>query len=296
MAALIQRGRRKRRAAQRAARQEILTELQENPIGAYGLYHLMEDAGLLDAKTKEELAPSIARVEQRLSLRDEDLIIALPLPFEPITDIEHDTLTLVIGDALREFAQGLPDLNEPLRLAQLLGINDMLERHLTHTASISYEVSLEQILVPLLLHCADRLPYYRPDRLCNAQPQDFFRITNLKRSKQKFSSKFILERALQEQEIVCLEDVWPKGYMQVQRFTYTASYSKTWTFYRIGKSIPKKAHLTVVHNEEGMLYRLHARYDAAVRRLIDLYSQHREDYSPDATTYQPIGPRKPSST
>jgi len=68
-------------------------------------YHLLDDAGLISTDAIKELEPLITSIEQRLHLDDEASKIALPMPFEPLTDIEYDTLTSVIAQALREFAQ-----------------------------------------------------------------------------------------------------------------------------------------------------------------------------------------------
>ena len=283
---------RKKRDEQRAARHEVLEEIRQNPIGGYGLYHLLDDAGLLSRDAKKELEPFITSIEQRLHLDDEALKIALPMPFEPLTDIEYYTLTSVIAQALREFAQALPRLDEQLRLAELLGINDTLQRHVPYTASIVYEVSLEQVLHPLLQHCGEKLPFYRPDRMTNAQPGDFFRVTELRRSKQKFSRKFIEERNIQEGEIVQVDEVWDKGYLRAQRLTRTSTYSREWHFDYLQRSLPNEEHLTAVHKDEGELYRLNTRYEGAVARFIALYQAHMEDQSIDPAKYQPTGPRK----
>lgn len=295
MAGLIKRLQlRKKRAEQQAARQEVLAEIKVNPIGGYGLYHLLDDAGLISEEAKEALAPLIARIEQRLHLDDDKLTISLPMPYDPITDIEHDTLTSVIGQALHQFAQHLPHLNEAQRLARLLGVNNMLQRHVPHTAAIAYEVGLEQVLYPLLQHCGDKLTYYRPDRMSNAQPEDYFRITGLRSSKQKFARPFLQERNLQENEIVRIKEVWEKGYLCVQRLSHTAAYSRAWTFYQIQHAIPQDDTITAIHEDEGDLYRVRPRHDDAVAQFIDLYRRHMDDRSEDPTIYQPIGPQHPS--
>lgn len=281
----------KKRAEQRAARQEILEEIKQNPIGGYGLYHVLDDAGLISKEAQEELAPLIASIEQRLHLPDDALTITLPMPFEPITDVEHDTLTSVIGQALRNFAQELPDLKEPLRLAEFFGINDMLKRHRENTASMAYEVSLEQILVPLLKSCGKRLPFYRPDRMVNAQAGDYFHITQLQRSKQKFSRQFLKERNIQEGEVVQVEEVWEKGYLCALRLSYAASYSREWTFDYLDRRLPMDDLLTAVNKDEGVLYRLSKKYTDTVIDFIELYQVHLEDRSEDPTQYRPTGPR-----
>ena len=168
----------------------------------------------------------------------------------------------------------------------------MLQRHVCHTAAIAYEVSLEQILHPLLLYCGKYLPFYRPDRRGNAQPGDFFRITELRRSKQKFSQKFLKERNIDEGEIVQVDEVWDKGYLRAQRLTRTSTYSREWRFDYLQRSLPNQERLTAVHNEEGELFRLNTKYEGAVLRFIGLYQAHMEDQSIDPTTYQPTGPRK----
>ncbi|MCH8963215.1 MAG: hypothetical protein IH820_18345 [Bacteroidetes bacterium] len=46
-----------KRDEQRAARQEVLEEIKQNPIGGYGLYHLLDDAGLISRDAEKELEP-----------------------------------------------------------------------------------------------------------------------------------------------------------------------------------------------------------------------------------------------
>lgn len=283
---------RKKRDEQRAARQEVLEEIVQNPIGGYGLYRVLDDAGLISREAKKELEPLIASIEQRLHLGEDELKITLPMPFDPITDVEQDTLTAVMAQALQEFADELPRLDEQLRLIELLGINDMMQRHLDHTASIVYEVSLEHVLHPLLQHCGEKLPFYRPDRMANARRGDFFRITQLRRSRQKFSKQFIEERNIQEGEIVQVEEVWDKGYLCALRLVRTADYSREWTFDYIGQKLPNERLLTAVHKKEGELYRISDKYEAAIRRFISLYQLHMDDQSLDPGIYQPKGPRK----
>lgn len=283
---------RKKRNEQRAARQEVLEEIRQNPIAGYGLYRLLDDAGLIAKEAKEELEPLVAGIEQRLHLGEEALKITLPMSYEPITDIEYDTLTSVIAQALQEFAQELPDLDETLRLPELLGLNDMLERHIAHTAAIDYEVSLEHVLFPLLHHCGKKLSFYRPDRRRNAQPGDFFRITQLRRSRQKFSKKFIEERNIENKEIVQVDALWDKGYVRVQRLARTSEYTREWQFEYLERALPNEGRLTVVHKDEGELYRLNTKYEAAVVRFIALYQAHMDDQSVDPETYQPTGSRK----
>ena len=281
----------KKRAQQRAARQEVLEEIKQNPIGGYGLYHVLDDAGLISEETKDELAPLITRIEQRLHLADDALKITLPMPFEPITDIEHDTLTSVIGQGLREFGQQAPHLKEPLLLAELFGLNDMLRRHLTHTASIAYEIKLEHVLAPLLKACGKRLPFYRPDRMVNAKPGDYFHVTQLRRSKQKFSRAFIEERNIQEDEVVRVEEVWDKGYLCARRLSYTASYTREWAFDYLDRRLPLDESLTAINKDEGTLYRLHYKYNDTIADFIELYQAHLEDHSEDPSQYRPTGPR-----
>ena len=281
----------KKRAQQRAARQEVLEEIRHNPIGGLGLYHVLDDAGLISQAARDELAPLIARIEQRLHLPDEALKITLPMPFEPVTDIEQDTLTSVIGQALREFARALPNLDEALRLAELYGLNDMLKRHSEHTASIVYEVRLEQVLIPLLKQCGQHLRYYRADRMPNAQPGDYFHITRLKNSRQRFSQQFLEERSIQDGEVVQVAEVWEKGYLCARRLSYTGEYSREWAFDYIDRVLPRGEHLTAIHKDEGILYRLDTKYTSVVEDFISLYKTHLEDHSNDPTQYRPTGPR-----
>ncbi len=281
----------KKRAQQRAARQEVLEEIKHNPIGGYGLYLVLDDAGLISSQTRDELAPLLARIEQRLHLPDEALKIVLPMPFEPVTDIEQDTLTSVIGQALREFARALPTLDESLRLPELYGINDMLKRHIEHTASIAFEVRLEQVLVPLLKHCGKAFQFFRADRMTNAQPGDFVHITRLKRSRQRFAQQFLAERRIQEGEVVQVVEVWEKGYLCARRLSYTGEYTQEWAFDYLDRTLPRGEHLTAIHKDEGGLYRLYPKYTGAVTDFIDLYKAHLEDHSDDPNQYRPTGPR-----
>jgi hypothetical protein len=274
----------RKRAAQRAARNEVLAEIRQNPVGAYGLYHLLDDAGLLTRAAKRELAPLMAAIAQRLD-HGEDVPVSLALPFAPLTDPEHDTLTSLLGQALRGFARALPRLDETQRLARLLGVNDLMARLAPYGAAITHEVRLEDVLLPLLQACGRHLPYYRPDRVCNAQPGDFFRVTRLQKSTQVFPPAFIAERGLEADEILRVEAVWDGGFLQARRLGRTSGYARVWTFG--GRPLPKAGPLTVLHQAEGELYRLPERYSGAADRFVGLYEVHRRDRSADPAQYQP---------
>lgn len=60
-----------------AARHEVLSLIRSHPVEGYGLYRLLRDAGLLTRAAERELAPLVARIEQRLTLPPEACRIGL---------------------------------------------------------------------------------------------------------------------------------------------------------------------------------------------------------------------------
>lgn len=280
-----------RRAEQRAAFREVLIEIRHDPMAGCGLYYLLDDAGLLADAAKKALAPLIDSIEHRATLDEEDLKIKLPMAFEPITDVEQDTLTAVIGDALKTFARSLPKLGEREKLLELLGLNDVLRRHAVHTAPLTFEVALDDVLAPLLQHCGERIRAYRKDRLSDARPGDYFQATRLKQRTRRFPRKYVAERDLEKHEVVRVEKVWKRGYFRVRRLSRRARYSRRWRLAGAGTRLPKDDAVAVVHHEEGQLYRLDHRYEAAVSDFVACFGLHLADQSVNPFTYQPTGPR-----
>lgn len=272
---------------QLAAQREVVEELRTNPIGGYGLYHLMNDAGLLSKAAKKELAPLIAKVENRLKFKDEELIFELPLNFEPITDEEYDTLTYLIAEVIRNFVDALPHASERLRLAELMGISDTLERHIGHTSSLRRELSLEEILIPILHHCGTVVNESRYGRNLSVRPGDYFHVRNLARSKRWFPKHYLSERRMNRGEVVRVEEGWPKGYFLAKRINHKARYTRRWKFFRIRKKLPKDNSLAAVFSEEGRIYRLETKFMDPVYRFIQLFEAHAPDYSYDPERYQP---------
>ena len=272
---------------QRAARKEVIDELRTNPIGGYGLYHLMDDAGLLSKSTKEDLAPIMEKVENRLKLGDEELVLELPLNFEPITDIEFDTLTYLIAELIRNFVEELPHASERLRMAELMGLNDTLERHIGHTSSLRRELSLEQILLPLIQHCGEAVQTGRSYKSVDMRPGDYFHVRSLARSKRWLPGNYVSERRLNRGEIVRVDEVWKKGYIRVKRINHSARYTRRWRFFRLREKLPKDNTLAVVFQEEGRAYRLATKFMDPVYRFTRLFEAHAPDYSYDPERYQP---------
>ncbi|GAB5521312.1 MAG: hypothetical protein RhofKO_35630 [Rhodothermales bacterium] len=278
------------RRKQEVAHNEVLEAFYTDPIAGYGLYHLMRDADLLSEAAQEDLQPLVANAAHRLTLDEDDLRIQLPMQFEPLTDVEHDTLTYVIARAIDELLRDLPRADEPLRLAELMGINATLERHIEDTASFTHELRLSQVLSKLVQCCGTPIEFRRPDQSVNAQEGDFFIVTDLKQARRRFLKEFLLERDLEPGAVLQIIDVWPHEYLRVERFSKQVAYSKEWFFQRPYRALPQKPNQAVVHRREGSLYRLDARYENAVTRFIELYQQHQADQSPDPSQYQPTGP------
>lgn len=281
--------RRAERRAREIAKNEVLALVRESPSAAYGLYCLLDDAGLLTPHTRAELAPLMRKIEHRLTLGEEPLPITLPLPFDPITDVEFDTLTLVIGRTMRQFAERLDQITPERRLPELLGLNALLRQHVQHTASLAYELALEDLLAPLLHHCGDAFTSHKPDGRSEVEPGDFFQIDRLDRSKKYFYAAFLTERKLGRGAYVRIDEVWSRGYHQARFLLGGASYSQAWFIEKIHRGIPKEGHLTVIHAKEGTFFRPHARFAAAIDDLIELYRAHTVDLSADPSTYQPTG-------
>ena len=280
-----------RRAEQRAAFREVLVEIRHDPMAGCGLYYLMDDAGLLSDKAKEALAPLIDGIEHRATLDEADLKIKLPMAFEPITDVEQDTLTAVIADALKTYARSLPRLDEREKLLELLGLNDVLRRHATHTAPLTFEIDLDDVLDPLLKHCGQRLRPYRKDRLSEGQPGDYFMATRLKARTRRFPRKYVAERDMEKNEVVRVEKIWQRSYFRVRRLSRRARYTRRWRLASAGTRLAKDDAVAVVHHEEGQLYRIDERYEAAVADFIKCFTLHLADQSANPFTYQPTGPR-----
>ena len=272
---------------QRAAQKEVLEELRTNPFGGYGLYHLMNDAGLLSKSAKGKLAPLIENIEHRLNLKEEDLAVQLPLEFDPITDVEFDTLTYVIAESIREFIKDLPHISERLQLAELMGLNDTLERHLGQTSSLKREITLEQIVGGVLKHCGKEVPRYKGNRIVDVQEGDYMHIRNLARSRKWLPKHYVAERDLKRGEIVRVETVIRGGYMQVRRLNHKSRYKRRWSFFRIRYTLPKDNTKAVVYQEEGQFYRIVYPFREHLGRLVELYNKHSVDHSYDPERYQP---------
>ena len=272
---------------QLAAQKEVVEELRTNPIGGYGLYHLMDDAGLISNAAKKELEPLIIKVENRLRFKDEDLVFELPLNFEPITDEEYDTLTFLIAEVIRKFVEELPHTSERLRLAELQGISDTLERHIGHTSSLRRELSLEEVLLPILYHCGTVIKGSQRRKTIDLRRGDYFHVRNLARSKRWLPGHYLAERRLNRDEIIRVQEVWHKGYFLAKRINYTARYTKKWKFFRLRKKLPKDNSLAVVYLDEGRPYRLETKFMDPVFRFTRLFEAHAPDYSYDPERYQP---------
>ena len=273
---------------QLAAHREVVEELRTNPIGGYGLYHLMDDAGMLSKSAKKELEPLIIKVENRLRFKDEDLIFELPLNFEPISDEEYDTLTFLIAELIRKFVDELPHASERLRLAELIGINDTLHRHIGHTSSLRRELSLEQILAPILHHCGEVIKPVGSRKIhVDLRPGDYFLVRSLARSKRYLPGHYLAERRLNREEVVRVHEVWGKGYFVAKRMNHTARYTRRWKFFRLRKRLPKDNTLAVVYAKEGRIYRLPTKFMDPIHTFTQLFEAHAPDYSYDPERYQP---------
>ncbi|MFK7846857.1 MAG: hypothetical protein AB8G77_16270 [Rhodothermales bacterium] len=232
-----------------AAKKEVIAELRQNPFGGYGLYHIMNDAGLLSVNAKAELAPLIAHVEKRMDLSEEDLVVNLPLKFEPLTDEEHDTLTYVIAKALREFINTIRTHQGRFRLAAITGIIDMLERHTEHTASIHFEITLEELLGPILNHCGEQGPL--SDEYAHMGRGFYIQLGNLERSGKFFPSSYVDERALQPGEVVCVTKKLQNNYFRVMRFNYACNYTQRWYLNKSRTVLSTDNAVAVVNRKEG---------------------------------------------
>lgn len=268
-----------------AAKKEVLAELHTNPFGGYGLYHLMNDAGELSTDAKEELAPIIAKVERRMELREEDLTIELPLKYDPLTDEEHDTLTFAIANALKTFVAEFPKMDKRLRLAEITGINDLLERHMDDTACIHFEIELEKILDPIFTHAARKISF---ESLYQAQGGVYMELRDFKGSRRLFHDEYLKERRLRKKEFVRVKKVIRKGYVEVQRFNYSSFYTRRWHLSHISHRLPRDNSIAAAHHKEGEIYALPQLYRQPIANLIDLYLYHMQDKSYDTTKYQPL--------
>ena len=279
-----------RRAEQAAAAQEVQVALREDPVAGYGLYHILADAGLLTSSAQAELADLIAQVETRLRLPAEERVIKLPMAFEPITDVEHDTLTLVIGEAMAQYVASLPGTDEPQRLAGLVGLVDTLERHAGHTARLTLEVDFDAFLLRLLRHCGERelRAHRRTDRL---QPGDFVQIVRPGKAPGRMATRYIKQRRIEKHEVAIVETLWPQQLIVVERLLRTAAYTRPWPFPTVNKHLSNDPTRAVIHAEEGDFFRLSPRYRSAAGRLIAAFRANAEDRSQDPGIYQPVGPR-----
>ena len=272
---------------QMAARKEVVEELRTNPFGGYGLYHLMNDAGLLSSSAKEKLQPLIENVEHRLTLTDEQLEIRLPLEFEPMTDVEYDTLTYVIAEAIREFIKDMPLDNERLMLAELMGLNDTLERHIGQTSSLRREMRLEEVMVALLRACGKGVASSRYETL-DVREGDYFQMRQSARSNKWFPNEYIRERRMNPGEIVRIDRVLRKGYLLVTRLSYKAKYRRSWHLSRPRFRLRKDNKKAVVYFREGAMHRIAFLFQEHVARFASLYMEHGKDFSYDPKRYQPF--------
>ena len=272
---------------QRAAHKEVVQVLYTSPIAGYGLYHLLDDAGLISNKAKVELEPVLLLIEERFKLDDSELDIRLPLKFEPLSDEEFDTLTYLIGELIRNFVEALPHNPVELTLAELRGINATLEKHIGQTSSLKRELTEEQVLFPLLRTWGEKFRPHETYKNREIRPGDYFHVRNLARSMRWFPKKYVIERRLNRGEIVRVQEVWRKGYLRVQRLGYTARYTRKWGFYRARKQLPRDNRQAVVFHEEGQLYRLDPLFIKPVLNFTELFQHHSIDYSYDPDRYRP---------
>ena len=195
----------RKRRRQASAFREVVVAFQSDPVAAYGLFHLLKDADLLSRRQKIKLTPYLLNVENRLGLHPSELRIKLPMKFEPITDIEEDTLTYVIGRALQQFESSVSKADETILIAALRGLNGTLRRHSEQTASISQELDICNLLRTILAACAKKITYQRADKSFKVQAGDYFVVSNLKRSKTYFPVSHLTERNLSVGDVVLLE-------------------------------------------------------------------------------------------
>ena len=275
---------------QRAAHKEVLEVLRSSPIAGYGLYHLLDDAGLISNRTKTELEPLLIQVEKRLRLNDSELELTLPLKYEPMTDEEFDTLTYLIGELIRNFIEALPYNSAELTLAELRGINSTLEKHIGETSSLKREVMEEQVLFPLLRAWGEEFKPYDLFKTREIRAGDYFHVRNLARSMRWFPKAYVIERRLNRGEVVRVLDVWRKGYLHVERLGYKARYTRKWRIRRTRQQLPKDNKEAVVYHQEGRLYRLDPLFVNPVLEFTELFQHHSIDYSSDPERYRPRVP------
>ena len=282
-----------KRAHRQAAQEEVRTLLRKHPIEGYGLYHVLKDAGLLSRAAISQLEPLIGSIEARMSLDKHDQRIKLPLLFEPITDQEQDTLTALLGQALRAFIEALPQQQQQQRLEALLDVLALLEQHTHHTASLAFEIALGDLLEPLLRYFSRAISYSKQGQV-NIDVGDFFKLTDPVRSGFVYPTGYLAERRLEENAFVRVKEVWERGYVLAERLVGQSRYTRAWSIgripYRKLPRLPEDNHLVVVHEKEGKFYRVEGRYESGLARLIELYRLHEVDRSVDATLYQPRRP------
>ena len=275
------------RRRKKTAYREVVDAFHQDPIAAYGLYHLISDTGLLSASAKRQLKPYVTNVETRLTLSEDDLQIKLPMKYEPITDVEHDTLTFVIGEAIREFDKDIQSANETLLLAELRGINSILGKHSSHTASISHELDINILVRNLLLRCGTRKKYQRPDGTSNIEPGDYFIISRLRKADSFFTGVFREERNLDIGDVVEIKTDWGSGYATATRLAGQSNFTRAWTIHQVRRAIPPKGDLVIVHAKEGIFYVPKPRFKVSVDQFVKLICHHDADMSLDPTLYSP---------
>ena len=252
----------------------------------------MNDNGLLTDEAQEKLSPLVENVRHRLSLQDSDLKLHLPLKYEPLTDVEYDTVTYLLARAIKEFARDIQYVNDDLLLAEIVGLNDMMERHQPYTASIDIELRLEEILPHLFKRFARPQSFFRADQLPRADVGDYFAILDLEESRRRFPRDYIKERHLRQNEFVRVEKVLKRGFAYVSRLNYVGAYTQKWEFYEAGVIQPADPFSAIVYWKEGQLFKVDPRYQQHIDTFIANYLDHMTDRSVDPTHYQPLNLRQ----
>lgn len=272
---------------QAAAYNEVIDAFHQDPIAGYGLYHLVNDSGLLSATSQHKLKPYVENVEKRIELDPKELRIQLPMKYVPITDVEHDTLTFVIAQAIREFDRDLDNTTDKLILPELHGVNRILKKHFRHTASISYELDVCSLVGKLLKRCGRRKKYLQRDGSSNIIEGDFFVLSRLRRQNDYFTLTYRNERSLKDGDVVEIATDWGNGYSGAHRLTGETHYTRPWTIHEIQRAISRDSDLVIIHEKEGHFVELLPRYQAAVHRFIQLIRAHDVDKSLDPAIYSP---------
>lgn len=275
------------RRRKQAAYQEVVEAFQSDPIAAYGLYLLVNDSGLLSRRAQRRLRPFVENVEHRMQLTDDALKIKIPMDFDPITDVEHDTLTYVIAEALREFTRDIDSVKDKLLLAQMRGINSILERHASHTASISFEIDICAVVGKLLDRCAKGKKYQQPDGTSNIEDGDYFVVSRLRQFDTSFTKSYRDERNLKVGDIVECTTDWGRGYVTAFRLSGESNYTRIWSIHQVRKALTPDSALVIIHEKEGHFVSPLPHYRSAVNNFVELICTHDLDRSPDPTTYSP---------